>query len=245
VFVETQFQAQPRFYARWLAAIFLHLYRHALTGAWRGVVVYPARSTEQQLPQAYRPLAEAGLLHRGFLEDLLDTPPATFGARLARLVVLDEAEAAVEARALAASTTTAPGRFDLLDLIETILVYKFPSLTRAEIRAMLHLPDTDLKQTQFYKEVFAEGRLEGRQEGRLEGRQEGREEGREEGEQRGEIRLLLRLIAHRFGPPEPGVPEHIARLSAAQRAALSEALLDFDTAADLSTWLREHQPPTD
>jgi predicted transposase YdaD len=90
---------------------------------------------------------------------------------------------------------------------------------------MLHLPDTHLKQTQFYKEVFAEGR--------------------HEGEQQGEIRLLLRLIAHRFGPPEPGVPEHIARLSAAQRGALSEALLDFDTAADLSTWLREHQPPTD
>jgi predicted transposase YdaD len=35
-----------------------------------------------------------------------------------------------------------------------------------EIKAMLHLPDTDLKQTRFYREVFAEGRDEGREEGR-------------------------------------------------------------------------------
>jgi predicted transposase YdaD len=43
---------------------------------------------------------------------------------------------------------------------------------------MLHLPDTDLKQTRFYQEVFAEGREEGRDEGRKEGRDEGRDEAR-------------------------------------------------------------------
>ena len=65
-----------------------------------------------------------------------------------------------------------------MDLIETILVYKLPNLSRDEIKAMLHLPDTDLKQTRFYQEVFAEGREEGREEGRKKGREEGREEGR-------------------------------------------------------------------
>jgi predicted transposase YdaD len=49
-------------------------------------------------------------------------------------------------------------------LIETILVYKLPTLSREEIQAMLELTDVDLKQTRFYQDVFTEGRLEGGQE---------------------------------------------------------------------------------
>jgi predicted transposase YdaD len=38
----------------------------------------------------------------------------------------------------------------ILDLIETILVYKLPTFTRKEIQTMLGLTDHDLKQTRFY-----------------------------------------------------------------------------------------------
>jgi predicted transposase YdaD len=88
---------------------------------------------------------------------------------------------------------------------------------------MLHLPNTDLKQTRFYQEVFAEGR----------------QEGREEGAQNAETRLLLRQIARRFGRQAPDMPERIAALTSSQRGELSEALLDFDTAADLQAWLEQ------
>ncbi len=51
--------------------------------------------------------------------------------------------------------------------METLLVNKLsPTLRREEIQKMLDLTDVDLKQTRFYKEVFAEGRQEGEQEGR-------------------------------------------------------------------------------
>lgn len=53
----------------------------------------------------------------------------------------------------------------ILELIETILVYRLPTLTRKEIQTMLGLTDRDLKQTHFYQEVFTEGQQEGRQEG--------------------------------------------------------------------------------
>lgn len=46
-------------------------------------------------------------------------------------------------------------------------MYKFPTLSREEIRAMLHLPERALKKTRYYQEVFGEGRQEGRQEGGL------------------------------------------------------------------------------
>jgi predicted transposase/invertase (TIGR01784 family) len=229
LFVETQFQPEPNFYARWLASIHLHLYRHNVTCAWRAIGVFPDRATEPPLHPAHQHLIDAALLHRVYLEDLLDTTPQTLGLRLAKLVVLDDAQAAAEARELATATIDAPQRIDILDLIETILIYKFPRLSRAEIKDMLHLPNTDLKQTRFYQEVFAEGRQEGRQ--------EGREEGREEGAQQAETRLLLRLISRRFGPPAPDLPQRIAALTSLERGELSEALLDFGNATDVGNWL--------
>ena len=55
---------------------------------------------------------------------------------------------------------------DIIDLIESIVVYKFPQLSRQEIATMLGVQD--LKQTRFYQEVFAEGKQEGIQQGKLE-----------------------------------------------------------------------------
>jgi predicted transposase/invertase (TIGR01784 family) len=53
-----------------------------------------------------------------------------------------------------------------IELIKTILVYKFSKLSREDIAAMLRLDD--LKQTRVYRDALEEGRQEGRQEGKLE-----------------------------------------------------------------------------
>ena len=44
----------------------------------------------------------------------------------------------------------------IVNLVETILVYKSPTLSREEIQQMLDLTDTDLKQTRFYQDVSQE-----------------------------------------------------------------------------------------
>lgn len=54
---------------------------------------------------------------------------------------------------------------ELLQLIETILVYKLPRLSRREVEAMFSLDE--LKQTQYFQDVREEGKLEGIQEGKL------------------------------------------------------------------------------
>jgi predicted transposase/invertase (TIGR01784 family) len=46
---------------------------------------------------------------------------------------------------------------ELLELIETILVYKLPQVSRKEIEAMFSL--SDLKQTKVYQEALEEGKL--------------------------------------------------------------------------------------
>lgn len=45
-------------------------------------------------------------------------------------------------------------------MIETILVYKLPAMSREEIEAMFEL--SDLKQTRVYQQAKEEGKLEGK-----------------------------------------------------------------------------------
>lgn len=49
---------------------------------------------------------------------------------------------------------------ELVQLIETIIVYKFPHLSREEIEQMLGV--SELKQTRVYQEAKLEGKLEGK-----------------------------------------------------------------------------------
>lgn len=224
IFAEAQFQCRPRFYGRWLAAIFLYLYRHQVTRPWQAVVVFPERSADTEILTPYQGLVHGGLLRRVYLSDLLGAEHLGFNARLARLVILDPAATPAEARALAAERNLTADPLETLDLIETILVYKFPHWSREEIRDMLHLPINDVKKTRFYQEVFAEGR------------EEGREEGRDEAERA----LIQRQLVRRCGPLSPSHETRIQALPHEQLGALAEALLDFRSIEDLDAWLQAH-----
>ncbi|MCZ8242529.1 MAG: DUF2887 domain-containing protein, partial [Microcystis sp. LE19-131.1A] len=57
-------------------------------------------------------------------------------------------------------------RQDILELIETILIYKLPKLNRKEIEKMFSL--SDLRETKVYQEALEEGREEGKEEGKEE-----------------------------------------------------------------------------
>ncbi|ACB51288.1 CHP1784-containing protein [Crocosphaera subtropica ATCC 51142] len=62
--------------------------------------------------------------------------------------------------------TDEPIRQNVLNLIETIVIYKSPEKSREEIEEMLGL--NDLKQTRFYQEARDEGKIEGKLEAKLE-----------------------------------------------------------------------------
>jgi predicted transposase YdaD len=105
IFTETQFQGSKSFYARWLAAIFLYLYRKRETHHWRAVVVFPPSRGRYRHRTPYEGLFACGLLHRVYLRDLLGRQDLSFDARLARLIILDAALAPAEARAPVAAPT--------------------------------------------------------------------------------------------------------------------------------------------
>ena len=103
----------------------------------------------------------------------------------------------------------------MLELVETILVYKLPQLKREEIQAMLHLPDIDLKQTRFYLDAVAEG------------------------QQTEAVQLILRQLRRRLGPLDAAREAQIQSLSISELEALGEALLDFHNMAELTAWLQQ------
>jgi predicted transposase YdaD len=116
-----------------------------------------------------------------------------------------------------------------LNLLETILVNKFPHLGTEDILKMLDLKTADITQSRFYQEVTALGRQEGRQEGLQEGLQTGRQEEA--------AALVLRQLNRKCGTLTPAQVAQVQSLTVEALEQLGEDLLDFASVADLEAWL--------
>ena len=218
-FVEVQFQSEINFYSRFISEIFLYLRQYQPPHPWQAVVIYPSRRIDIAQTRHYEELLNSERVRRLYIDELSAERPTSLGVSLVYLVVTPEAEAVTAARSLVAQTQVLDDptqQQQILDLIETIIVYKLPTLSREEIQQMLGFTDIDVKQTRFYQDVFAEGRQEG------------------------EVALVLRLLTRRFGELEPSVVEQIRGLSLPEVEALAEALLEFSEIADLENWLQHH-----
>ena len=167
-FTEVQFQNDPEFYARFFAEIFLYLKQTRLKNNWRGVVIYPNRRVEKENIERYRELLQETRVQRIYLEELGESPPDSLGLATLELVSLPEAQVLNRGRELIVrvrETGVENRQQELLELIETILIYKLPRITRKEIEAMFSL--SELRQTRVFQEALEEGRQEGEIIGKL------------------------------------------------------------------------------
>ena len=129
------------------------------------------------------------------------------------LTTIDAEQAPQEARYLLARNqqeVRSPSSRVIIELVTTIMVYKFEQLSRREVETMLGIT---LKETRVYREI--------------------KEEGREEGERS----LVLRQLTRRVGELPQEVRSRVETLSLEQLENLGEALLDFSSMADLQVWL--------
>lgn len=162
------FQKDPAIYKRLFSEIFLYLRWADTNPDWRAVVVFAKRSIEPDVTTGYRELLNSQNLQRVYLDELAEEE-RTLGIDIIRLVVESEATAKIQASRLVERARGVPDaalRREIVELIETILLYKFPRLTREEIEAMFSV--SDLKKSKVYQEALQEGREEGREEGRIE-----------------------------------------------------------------------------
>ena len=179
-FCEVQFQKDEKLYERLFGESFLYFYRNRdLFADWEAVVIYPSRSIEQANGYPYRALLNSNQVHRVYLDELGDVAELPLGVALMVLTTISEDAAPAAARMLLSRTeqeTITPAIAQgIIDLIGTIMVYKFTNLSRQEINAMLGIT---LQETRVYREA----------------REEGREEAREEEREKIALNLLLKNI---------------------------------------------------
>jgi predicted transposase/invertase (TIGR01784 family) len=217
--VEVQFQRDLHFYQRFFAEIFLFLQQNPETVDVRAVVLFAKRSIEPEAIPLYRTLLEGAQVQRIYLEDLTLLPTSSLGIGLVQLIIAQPEQAQTQAQQLLTQTRSQEqptlSIAAIIELIETIVVYKFPQLSRQEIEQMLGL--SEIRQTRVYQEALQEGRQQGRQ---------------EEG-----LSLVLRLLTRRVGVLTPELEAQVRSLSLTQIEGLSEALLDFTDISDLRAWL--------
>jgi predicted transposase YdaD len=109
---------------------------------------------------------------------------------------------------------------DIIEMVTTIMVYKFTQLTRAEVDAMLGVT---LQETRVYQEAKAEGKVEGKVEGNAEGK----------------LEMLLMLLNHNFGSLPDNLTEQIEMLPIEQLEALCTASFNFQNLSDLTAWFND------
>ncbi len=110
-------------------------------------------------------------------------------------------------------------------------------------RVNLSLEEVDdlEKREQFERERIGAIEL-GKAQGRTEGRTEGIQIGEQIGEQRGKINLIKRQLKRQLGELNQSIEDSLSQLTSEQLSALAEAIFDFSSVGDLSSWLETNFP---
>ena len=144
----------------------------------------------------------------------------------------DRPRVKAECLRLLASLRLDPARATVIGVfVESYLALTAQEMTQYE-RVMEKFTPTERTETM---ELMTSWQREGIVQGITEGRTQGITEGRTQGKEA----LVVRLIRRRLGAVPAQATARLSLLSAEQLDELGEALLDFETPADLEAWLAE------
>jgi predicted transposase/invertase (TIGR01784 family) len=150
-FCEVQFQPDELLYERMISEISIYAYRHRdLFSDWRAVAIYPSRSLEQSRQEVVADMLASGRITPIYLDELPGTEELPIGLGLMVLTTLEGDLATAEARRLIEQSRSSR---DIINLVSTIILYKFNTLSRDEVDLMLGI---ELQQTQVYQDAMAE-----------------------------------------------------------------------------------------
>ncbi|AFZ48586.1 hypothetical protein Cyast_2643 [Cyanobacterium stanieri PCC 7202] len=216
VFLEAQMQKDSDFYSRYFGGIFIYLHQYKVSRHWRGLLILNHRNQDLGSEIPYQDLLN-NRVQRLFLSDLLNQENITGNLALLKLIVTPKKQAVSEANKILENAKTQAEFNQKLDLVEAILVNKFPQLTIEEIQKMINLREADITQTRFYQQVLEIGRNEG------------------------ESNMVIRQLNRRFGNLSTTLEAKVRSLPINQLESLGEALLDFQDITDLENWFMNHE----
>jgi predicted transposase/invertase (TIGR01784 family) len=173
-FVEVQFRRLPAFYANLFAKVFCYLEDNDPGQDWLAVAVFPSRSVEPKVLAPYDALLESRHVRQIYLDTYPMPAQPPLGLAILQLLSAPLQQVRDMVARLMRRARRGPAGADIgvktIQLVEELLVRRFPKLGREEIRAMFELED--LRKTRVWQEAEEEGREKGRQEGREKGREE-------------------------------------------------------------------------
>ncbi|MCF4965910.1 Rpn family recombination-promoting nuclease/putative transposase [Nostoc sp. CMAA1605] len=221
-FCEVQFQKDERLYERVFAESYLYFYRNRdRFSNLQIVIIYPSRSLEQTDINPYLSQLNSPQVNRIYLNELGDIRSLPVWVGLMVLTTLEEERTTEEARYLLTRSqqeNSQPENRAIIELLVTIMVYKFEGKSQREVEQMLGIT---LQETRVYQEI----------------REKGIQEGEQRGREQGEKSLVLRQLSRRVGELPQEVRQRVESLALEQLENLGEALLDFTSMADLHAWL--------
>ncbi|MBD2501034.1 Rpn family recombination-promoting nuclease/putative transposase [Anabaena azotica] len=173
-FAEVQFQKDESLYHRFFTESLTYLYRNqSQYDDWYCVVIFPSRSLEPSDTRTHRMFFSSEQVQRIYLDELGDSNTLPIGINLIQLTIASDKVMAEQAKQLIQRVKLeeigALPKNEIIEIITTIAVYKFSSLSREEVEAMLGIT---LEQTRVYQEAKAEGREEGLEQGLEQGREQ-------------------------------------------------------------------------
>ncbi|MCC5639875.1 Rpn family recombination-promoting nuclease/putative transposase [Nostoc sp. CHAB 5844] len=217
-FCEVQFQKDEKLYERVFAESALYFYRNRdRFSDWQAVIIYPSRGIEQSDIHPHRTLLNGNQVHRVYLDELGDIRSLPLWVAVMVLTTVEEEQAASEARYLLARTrqeASSTVSRAIIEIITTIMTYRFEQLSRREVESML---DITLKKTRVYQEIKEEVQEEAR---------------------KSTANMIIRLLRKRLGELPQEACSLVVDLPLPMLEELGEALLDFTSVADLQTWLQ-------
>jgi predicted transposase/invertase (TIGR01784 family) len=154
-YAEVQMQKDERLYERMFGESMAHFYRNRdYYSDWQAVVIYGSRSMEQTDTHPYRALLNSDQVHRIYLKELGPIETLPLGVAAMVLTIVKESEAPEKARMLlrraSQEVSSLPVRQGIIEVVNTIISYKFTNLSRKEIDVML---GTKFQETRVYREA--------------------------------------------------------------------------------------------
>ena len=202
----------PGFLLRLYAETGRFLQQQAWNGDWRVVVICPHRGLHFGALTPVQEFLERRVLWIE-LQPRDGQAPITPLARVLSLLLEPESQVRRISDALHQQAFTDPVAAEVLPLISAILITRFRDKGIPEICTMGGITLEDLSQSRAYQEIFGLG------------------------EARDAAKVALRQLNRRCGPLSEATTARIQALPLEQLEALAEALLDFSSPEDLTTWL--------
>jgi predicted transposase/invertase (TIGR01784 family) len=217
-FSEVQLQKKENLYKRFFAEIFVSLHRAEVAyDDWGGVLIFGSRSMEPSSSVWYRSLLESPQIFRIYLDEIEQWQNPPLAIELILLAMSSETETPDRARALLDRSEQEGRQQDMLELISTIMMYRFPKLSWEAVAMMLDIQDVRLEDTRIYQEIA------------------------EKRDKTVKSSFLLELLTSQLGDLPETVMAQVSTMSPERLSDFGKAMFGVQTVEQLEAWLAKNR----